>query len=648
MKLAALAAGLALAAGAALAADDAPPWVRAEAARPAPSYPVSVAHVALLQEETLTVAPDGRRVMRERGVIRILQRSRESITAWRAYNTKTGRIRDFKAWLVTPGARDQTFKADQILDVALSTNFTYDEGRAKSLQCPATAAPGSVFAYEVVEEEKTVFTQYPYYFQGRMPVLVSRFVLTLPPGWEQRAVVFNHAPIEPAVNAGVYTWELRDLPWIEAEPHNPGLGTMAPRLGVTCIPPKDNSAGLRALTDWRAVGEWLSTLQDPPSEPDDAIRARAAALTAGAATPLDKIRAIAAFVQKVNYVSVQMDVTRGGGYTPHGAGQVLSRNYGDCKDKAALMKALLKAAGIDAHMVGVYSGDRMHVRPEWPSPLQFNHAIVAIRADGVDAPGAAADHPRLGHLLWFDPTDPYTPLGDLPREEQGSRMLLVAGDKSDLVTAPLAPISAQRIESEVQARLEPGGLLHASLRRDYRGAPATFMRADLRQNGPEEFRRSFEGAFAQRVGRIKLGALEPSDRAEGGFHVKLDYDVEQFGKPQANLMLITPGALAPGLRYAFPARERKSPIRISASLRSDRVVIALPAGLKVDEAPEYAELRTPYGTYRSSYRIEAGKLTFEQTLETPDAIFPAAEYGKLRAFFDEVAGRQNSAVVLAK
>jgi transglutaminase-like putative cysteine protease len=47
---------------------------------------------------------------------------------------------------------------------------------------------------------------------------------------------------------------------------------------------------------------------------------------------------------------------------------VLARNYGDCKDKAALMRALLKAAGIDSYAVIIYSGDRHFVRPEWPGP----------------------------------------------------------------------------------------------------------------------------------------------------------------------------------------------------------------------------------------------------------------------------------------
>jgi hypothetical protein len=64
--------------------------------------------------------------------------------------------------------------------------------------------------------------------------------------------------------------------------------------------------------------------------------------------------------------------------------------------------------------------------------------------------------------------------------------------------------------------------------------------------------------------------------------------------------------------------------------------------------PDPASLKTPYGTYRASYRSEGGKLLFEQTLETPDAMVPAEEYAKVRDFFEKVGGYQQAVVVLAK
>src|SRR5262249_9446865 len=131
------------------------------------------------------------------------------------------------------------------------------------------------------------------------------------------------------------------------------------------------------LRDWHRVSAWQAAFADPSAEVTPAIQAKSDELIRASKSEIEKIRAIAAFVQQTNYVSVDLNVMHGGGYIPHPASQVLAKNYADCKDKAALMRALLKAAGIDSYEVVIYSGDRQFVRPEWPSPMQFNHAIVA-------------------------------------------------------------------------------------------------------------------------------------------------------------------------------------------------------------------------------------------------------------------------------
>ncbi len=348
-------------------ADELPDWARQAAAQPVPAYSAKVYAAVLLQEESVTADPDGRRTMRERGVIKVLQKSTESIQAFRSYNTKTGKIRDFRAWLQPPTGALISFGKDKVVDIALSLEYTYDEARAKLITAGSSLAPGSVFAYEVTEEEKSVFVQYRYAFQESLPVLVSRFLLTVPAGWEVRGAVFNHAPLEPAVSGGTYSWEMRDLPWIEHERFCPDLHAVAPWMGVS-YSPGENKAGLTPLKDWSAVSAWQAGFADPAAEATDAVRAKAAELTRNLTGELDKIRAIAAFAQQVNYVSVQTNVTRGGGYTPHAAADVLARNYGDCKDKATLVRALLKSVSIGSYLTAIYSADRTFVRPEWPSP----------------------------------------------------------------------------------------------------------------------------------------------------------------------------------------------------------------------------------------------------------------------------------------
>jgi transglutaminase-like putative cysteine protease len=299
-------------------------------------------------------------------------------------------------------------------------------------------------AWEVTEEERDVFTQDAYPFQSRLPVVLSRYAVTLPPGWEAKGVIFNAGALDPQVSGNTYTWEMKSLPFRERERYSPGLSALVPRLAVTYFPPSGNRAGLQGLQDWSAVSTWLSGLAEPAAEPTEPIRAKAMQLTAGATTELDRVRAIAAFTQQTRYVEVSLNLARGGGYTPHSAQDTLARNYGDCKDKATLMRALLKAAGVESFLTAISADDRSFVRPEWPSPMQFNHVIVAVRVpDSVSLPTVLPATP-LGRLLFFDPTDSITALGDLPQQEQGSQALVVSGARGALMTMPILPSSGLR------------------------------------------------------------------------------------------------------------------------------------------------------------------------------------------------------------
>ena len=632
------------------AASDVPDWVKEAASISVPGYPAKVTSVVLLQEESVTVDADGRRVMHERGAIKVLQPSSEKIGAYRSYNTKSGRIRDFQGWLIPPSGKPIHYAKNQVLDVAgVGQGEVYDEYREKVLEC-GTAAPGSVFAWEVTEEERTVFTQDAYRFQWRSPVLVSRFTLTMPVAWEAKGVVFNADKQEPQVSGNTYTWEMRNLPWREREEYSPALAALVPRLVVSYFPPTDNRAGLQGLKDWTAVSAWLATLTEPAAEATEAVRAKARQLTAGASTELDRIRAIAAFAQQTKYVEVSLNITRGGGYTPHRAEETLSRNYGDCKDKATLMRALLKGIGIESYLTHISADDRSYVRSEWASPTQFNHAIVAIRvSDAISLPTVLPDTP-LGRLLIFDPTDPITPVGDLPQEEQGSQALVIASTRGALLTMPLLPASANRIESTVEAAVDADGRLDAKIQRQYFGQSAIPLRGVQTYLGSDELKKAFEKGFSRRVGATTVRSVTTAAHPEENrLSVSMDLGAERFAQNmQGRLYVVRPGMLSSGGDYFLPSKPRTAPVKLESDLRRDSIKIKLPPGFKLDELPSPVKIESPYGSLETAWKVDSGEIVMTQTLEIRDKIASPSEYADVRRFFDQLTGAESAPIVFVK
>lgn len=628
-----------------------PGWATEAAARaPKESYPAGVRYVVLLAEEALTIGADGARSMRERGLIRVARPGKGTISAVRSYNTRSGRIRDFRGWLQTPDGKVVEYGKQNVIDRMLDAEALYDEGRMQAMECDPASPPGSIFAYEVTEEEDSALTTYHHFFQGSEPVVVSRLVVTTPPGWELRGVMLNHDPVEPRVEGGTSTWELRGLPWIEDEPYSPGFRALAPRMGVSFFPPgaSGGKTPLTPLKDWSAASAWQASLADPAAEAGPAIQAKARDLTASAGNELERIRAIARFVQQTKYVSVQTNVTHGGGYTPHSADSVLAKNYGDCKDKTTLMRALLKAIGIESHAVAIFSGDPHFVNPVWPSPNQFNHMIVAVRVGaGVDLP-VVQEAGSLGRLLFFDPTDAYTPLGHLPRHEQGSHAMVIAASGGGLIRMPKPPLTLRRVERVVQGRLTADGRLEAALQSTYHGASGGYWRY-MAERADKELRQLLEADFSAKMGGLSLDQIKPSSAPDDPFRLDLSMRVPGYAQVMMDRMLVfRPGALAGAAEYHFPTKERKWPVRLASNLRTDKVVIALPAGFAVDELPEPLSFAWPLGAYRGEWKQTGGEVVFTQTIEVADSLTPARDYAQVREFFARIDGAQAAAVVLVR
>ncbi|HYY41923.1 MAG TPA: transglutaminase family protein, partial [Pyrinomonadaceae bacterium] len=327
-------------------------------------------------------------------------------------------------------------------------------------------------------------------FQDELPTLVSRFTLQLPTGWRASAITFNHTPVEPTVAGTNYTWELRNLAPVAAEPASPAWTNIVPRLAVSYFPPDGAQvAGVRPFANWTDVSRWVSELADPQADANDALATKAMQLTQGAKTELEKIQAIGRFVQGIQYISIDISVGHGGGIRPHAATEVFAKSYGDCKDKANLMRAMLKVVGIPAYLVAIYSGDPNYVREEWASPGQFNHCIIAVKVSDETQAATVINHPKLGRLLIFDATDDDTPVGDLPDHEQGSLALVVAGADGALLRMPTTPPEANQLERQTEVSLAADGSISASVHERARGQSAAGARGEFKHFSRPEYQR---------------------------------------------------------------------------------------------------------------------------------------------------------------
>src|SRR3954451_15917022 len=297
--------------------DDAPGWLRQAAAITVPSYDKKVSAVILVDDSVATVEEDGKVVKVLTGAVRILSREgRDEAVAAAIYETDTGKVRDIKAWLIRPSGQVKSYGSKDVIDEAQALNDVYDESRIRRISAVDDAEGGSVFGFQITTEARPFFNQMFWYFQaGDASVLSSHLTLVLPAKWQATAITLNHATVEPTVNGTSYSWQMRDLPAMENEPASPSMPNLAPRLQVKYFPTEGAKGSTsKAFDSWTEVSRWYTNLSAPQAVPDERISAKARELTANAKTELDRIRALATYVQSIQYISIQIGVGR---WQPH-------------------------------------------------------------------------------------------------------------------------------------------------------------------------------------------------------------------------------------------------------------------------------------------------------------------------------------------
>jgi hypothetical protein len=441
---------------------------------------------------------------------------------------------------------------------------------------------------------------------------------------------------------------VRNLGEIPIEEWMPPLSDLAPRLAVSLFGTAATPAPGQFAT-WTDVAVWLEALVPQGGKPTDAVARKAAELVASSTSEVEQISAIGRFVQRVQYVSIQTGLGRGGGYQPRPAEMVLQRNYGDCKDKANLMRAMLAAIGIRSHMVSVFSGDRNYVREQWPSPQQFNHAIVAVALTQPAATTSMLDHPTLGRLLFFDPTDPFTPPGELPSYEQGSLALIEAGQAGTLQRLPLADANTHRLIRVVDGRVGNTGDLTVRITEDARGAEAATRRGlfgMLDASGYQERAQRRIAAAIPGARVVRVTAETPSTVAN--FVVTVEVTVAAYAQPMGRLLLVKP-PLDLGERMQAPSgRTRKTPALIEPRVVDETVTLEIPKELTIDELPPRASFDSAFGRYSLSYSSEGARVTIRRTLDLPLKTIPPGEYPAARQFFEQVRTADATPIVLKR
>jgi Domain of Unknown Function with PDB structure (DUF3857)/Transglutaminase-like superfamily len=653
-----LAASLALAAAplpAHAGTPQPPDWVLTAAHASTPDYPKNTMAVVLDDEETLTVQPDGKATVLKRRVIKILRPQGRGFATVVVPIDRDRKLRSLHVWGIASDGHPYTLSDKEIVEVGDNEyGMLYVDLHAKVAHAPA-ADPGAVVAYEYEQTTRPYVQEYSWYFQDSIPTLHSAFELVLPQDWHYSVAVRNavadHKKDTGVVTSqpapGHYRWQLDRVPGVDIEdvPMTPDFGAMAGRLVVRYSRDSQPTGDDR----WTAIGNWYTTLASPSAQATSDLSAKAKQLVAGQSDFTAKLQAIAGYMQRnIRYVGIEIGI---GGLQPHTADDVFRNRYGDCKDKATLLRAMLESVGIHSTWVLV-DHRRGFVDPKIPS-IDGDHVIAAIEVP------AGYTNPVLQSVvtaksgkryLIFDPTNPWIPIGQIPPNEQGGYGILSEGGQSQLIALPVMAPASDRVDHTIHAQLDADGSLSATVVEQRFGYAAEKPRVTFTEGSQQQQRDYLENRLRRDLNGISLEKIAAAHSTDLSSPLELDYTfrVANYARNAGDLLLVRPRILGSDA-WSLPRETRVWPIDLSAvQSRSDHIDLALPPGYVVDELPEPVSLDTDFASYHSAVTADATALHYTREYTVKQLELDASRYDDLRKFTERVAYDEATSAVLKK
>jgi transglutaminase-like putative cysteine protease/tetratricopeptide (TPR) repeat protein len=526
------------------------------------------------------------------------------------YVAESERLRVLRARVIREDGSEEAARQGDTPRLAEPEFNLYYDTRLRVLDLPELADGDLIeIAYvrtETIESNETGPYDGGLLSIGRsVPTVLAEIALVGPaaelPAWELVNLEGEPERVDEGAGRLRLAWSWRDL---EPSPHD--------------VPPSPPFARGRFLVfsshpDWGELASWYARHVAPRVRGSRQIAELAERLTEGVDDRLERIARIYAHVtNEISYVGLEFGEHR---FRPFSADWVLTHGIGDCKDKAALLVALLESVDIPARMVMVRTSDLGPTVGSLALLEVFNHAIAYLPEDDLWLDGTAAGHALLPP----------------PAFDQGATVLVVDGPDSRPRVTPV--IGAGR--SAMTVTLGPAGDagVPLKLRLEDTGEAADRRRSRFAgSKDPRPFAAWLQGSFpgAELTAEPVRRLVPSSDPAV----VELEAVVTRAALDGRGGVATYPGELALASRVV-PSGERSGPLLVE--VRPDlEWTLEVDLGRQPADLPEPVAMTGEYGSLRLDVEGRDTGYRVEGYFHLVPGLVPAERAPELRAFLLEV------------
>ncbi|HOK56343.1 MAG TPA: DUF3857 domain-containing transglutaminase family protein [bacterium] len=544
------------------------------------------------------------------------------------FDSEREKVKFIEGYTILPSGKKIKITSQDI-KIVIPAEFTeysslYPGYKVMSINFPGVEI-GSIieYKYQIITFKPLIEKHFwdGFYFQSTENFALSRYELKIPKKikiqiYEKDIKLFEK---KESFDYITYIWEKRNVPPIIEEILMPSLSEVVPKVYVS------------TFSSWEEIGKWFFEISKTEKSKGKEIEEVVEQLIKNKKTEEEKIVSIYNYVcSNIRYVGLEMGIH---GYKPHHPEEVLKAKYGDCKDKANLLKKMLEIAGIKSYIALVNTERK--VEKEIPFPGQFNHAILAVLKEN--------------NYLFLDPTTEVMKYPDIPPYEQ-DKYSLVCGENPELVKIPVSQPERNLRKRIVYASLDRSGNLTGEVTVIPSGIFEAGLRNAFRYLKQIERERSLSKELNSILPGTKLISLEISglESMENQLIEKYKFSTNNYGIKVGNKIIFQPALIDKLVDLSIVSlEERKYPLRLNTYYRKEEIIeYKLPEKTEIEAIPSSVEINEEFAKFFNEFKKTDSGLIFRRIFEINKMEISPEEYSRFKNFYRKVSFYDKLPVIL--
>ncbi|MBS3741234.1 MAG: DUF3857 domain-containing protein [Candidatus Cloacimonetes bacterium] len=434
-------------------------------------------------------------------------------------------------------------------------------------------------------------------------------------------------------NHKLYKWKAENVQPYKSEPMMPPVQNVLAKLVVSSV------------DSWKEWSRWYYELCEDKISTTPEIDALVDSLLKNEKTRMDSIKSLYYWVSKnIRYVGTKMSGKKGG-YEPFPAAETYEKKYGVCRDKAALLAAMLREAGFEAHVVLI--NPILNIKPDISHICEFNHAITAVKNENDS-------------YLYIDGTAENTS-ELLMSIEQDKAVLIATPEGEELLYTPKLPAKDSQLSIVAKGKLNAENQLQEKVVMKATGLMGMAFRQILTKFSTEQRKMVFNRIITSMSNQAKLDTFYYSDPEDLRKIMEItfimsadDYGLMLGDEFSFKLPLAGGGGSAMSTTMGsgqnpFSLEERQYPLYFYSTMQTRiNETLHLPQNYKVKNLPDSFTKGTENFFVEKTYKSENGTIKHTMINSFEDYSFNSEEYKKMKEVIDKLSEISEQEIILEK